>query len=524
MFERKVFAVFVLFILLLFLSGNGFGQDTKDLQIIRESNKVALVIGNSNYKNSFSLLKSPRNDAVKMAEALKRLGFRLVGDKAHLDTTFEQMETLLERFTDEIKSGGGVGFFYFSGHGSQDNKRDNFLIPVDTTIRYQGDLKHKALSVEQITDRMEEAKNRLNILVLDACRNNALPTGFKSGGKGLNTSAEDIPNGVYIAFAARDGQTAADGDYNGFSLYTRELLKNIEKPNTRLEDIFILTRAAVKKESGNAQIPFDYGSIDDIFYFKSDGQMPFVFNSDLQGEISFNYKVNEKFAIGKGEYEFITRWSDWSDYGLYSHSDYLSGVANSKRQDFDSIFDVTAYDMSSKDRLARINEILVLKNKSGYYALVQIKRVSKQEQLLSIKYKIIPNKLQSTWKYNPELYVSREKSGKAKFEYTNNNGKFAIGEKEFKFQTTWSPYNSDLIYLYIFDLKLLAKVPKDAVIKNSADAAKFPHTKYRAELLSVGEKAVLANYNGKYAVVKVIAITGSPANNEVEFEYEILPD
>ena len=247
-------------------------QGGKDLEIISESNKVALVIGNANYQNQFSSLNSPRNDANAMGAALKRLGFRLVGGKVHLDASYQEMLDLVDRFTDEIKR-GGVGFFYFSGHGSQDGNRDNFLVPVNMPIKYQGDLRSMALKVEFVTQRMEEAGNRLNILVLDACRNNPLPNGFKSGGKnGLNTT-EDIPSGVYIAFAARDGQTALDGGNDGYSLYTRELLKNIEVPNERLEDIFIRTRIAVKNATVNKQFPMDYGSLDGKFFFRYEAQI-----------------------------------------------------------------------------------------------------------------------------------------------------------------------------------------------------------------------------------------------------------
>jgi len=249
------------------------------LEIIRETNKIALVIGNSYYQNGFRKLNSPRNDAAGLGEALKRLGFRLVGGKAHTDVSYEQMLDLVDKFTDEIKL-GGVGFFYFSGHGSQDNTKDNFLIPVDKPIKYQSDLRTMALKVEFVTDRMETAGNRLNILVLDACRNNPMPNGFKSGDNGLNTSA-DIPSGIYIAFAARDGQTALDGGNDGYSLYTRELLKNIEIPNQRLEDIFIKTRIAVKNATNNSQFPFDYGSIDGVFFFKNNGQNPNFANNNI---------------------------------------------------------------------------------------------------------------------------------------------------------------------------------------------------------------------------------------------------
>jgi tetratricopeptide (TPR) repeat protein len=267
--KTAIFSIFLIFAVS--LAQICSAQKPKDLDIVRENNKIALGIGNSNYQNGFSKLNSPKNDAVKMAEALKRLGFRIVGGGAQIDVSYRDMESLLDKFTEEIKH-AGVGFFYFSGHGSQDNNRDNFLIPVDTSIKYQSDLKFTSLKVEHVTSRMEEAGNRLNILVLDACRNNTLPSGFKSGVKGLNTS-NGIPSGVYIAYAARDGQTAADGAVNGFSLYTGELLKNIETPNVRLEDVFMKTRNAVKQQTDNAQYPFDYGSLDGVYYFKYDEQV-----------------------------------------------------------------------------------------------------------------------------------------------------------------------------------------------------------------------------------------------------------
>lgn len=309
--KKKIsFLVYLSLIPLLF-SFSAKAQGGKDLNVISETNKVALVIGNSNYQNGFSRLNSPKNDANGMGEALKRLGFRLVGGKVHLDTTYRQMNDLLDQFTEEIKR-GGVGFFYFSGHGSQDNGKDNFLIPVDTPIKYQGDLKYQALKVEQITSRMEEAENRLNILVLDACRNNPLPSGFKSGNKGLNANAS-IPSGIYIAFAARDGQVAADGDYDGYSLYTRELLKNIETKNERLEDIFINTRIAVKKETKNAQSPIDYGSIDGKFYIA--GNSDEKINSKSAEEAFWNSIENSK-NISDFE-EYLRRTTNGEFSGIY---------------------------------------------------------------------------------------------------------------------------------------------------------------------------------------------------------------
>jgi len=334
----KKFRILVcLLIVQMILSLPAFAQGGKDLMIIRETNKVALVIGNSDYKNGFSQLKSPRNDAAAMAEALKRLDFRLVGNKAHLDATFAEMEKLIDLFTDELKK-GGVVFFYFSGHGSQDGFRDNFLIPVDTQIRFQSDLKHKALKIEFITSRMEETGNRLNILVFDACRNNPLPSGFKSGNNGLNTNRE-FPSGVYIAFAARDGQTALDGNFDGYSLYTRELLKNIEEPDERLEDIFIRTRIAVKNETKNKQFPIDYGSLDGRFYFKSSvGNVPNNSNNppnrikEAQAFLELGYKCEAS------DYDCqISNYTKAINLNpQYANAYILRGVSYSGRKDYDA--------------------------------------------------------------------------------------------------------------------------------------------------------------------------------------------
>jgi hypothetical protein len=250
-----------------------FAQGGKDLEIINETNKVALVIGNANYQNGFSALNSPKKDAYGVGESLKRLGFSLIGGKAHIDLTYQEMEKLINQFTFAIKN-GGVGLFYFSGHGSQNNKRNNYLIPIDKNITFLEDLALNAISVEEITGKMEESKNKLNILILDACRNNPLPIRSKSASninlpnKGLN-SLDTVPaSGLYIAFAARDGQTASDGCKNCYSLYTEKLLQFIELPNQTLEDMFKRTRVAVKVESENRQYPIDYGSVDGFFYFK----------------------------------------------------------------------------------------------------------------------------------------------------------------------------------------------------------------------------------------------------------------
>lgn len=229
--------------------------------------RVALVIGNAEYDASIGRLKNPINDAADMAAALKRLGFNLVGGKAHLNLSKRQILELIREFGSQLQN-GGVGMFYFAGHGVQVDKR-NYLIPITDSLKYQEDAEFEAVDVDQIMRQMEYTENALNIIVLDACRNNNLLKKTRDTGNGLG-EPQRKPSGVFIAFAARDGQTAAENPSGRNGLYTQELLKYLETPNLRLEDIFINTRREVKRISNRLQEPIEYGSLDGVFYFKSD--------------------------------------------------------------------------------------------------------------------------------------------------------------------------------------------------------------------------------------------------------------
>ncbi len=226
--------------------------------------RIALVLGNSDYGTSIGKLKNPVNDANDMAEALKRLGFSLVGGKPQFNLNRRQMLEQIREFGSQIKQ-GGVGLFYFAGHGVQVDRR-NYLIPITDSLKYQEDAEFEAIDVDAVLREMEYADNALNILILDACRNNALPKKTRNMKDGL-IEPNLKPSGVYIAFAARDGQTASENASGRNGLYTQELLKNIETPNLRLEDIFIKTRVEVKRLSNRIQEPIEYGALDAPFYF-----------------------------------------------------------------------------------------------------------------------------------------------------------------------------------------------------------------------------------------------------------------
>lgn len=229
--------------------------------------RVALVIGNADYNAEIGRLRNPVNDATDVAAALRRLGFSLLGGKAHLNLGKRQMVELIREFGGRIRA-GGVGLFYFAGHGVQVDRR-NYLLPITDSLRFQEDAEFEAVEVDQILRDMEHAESALNILILDACRNNNLPRKAREVRGGLG-EPQRKPSGVFIAFGARDGQTAAENPDGRNGLYTQELLRNLETPNLRIEDVFINTRREVKRLSNKRQEPIEYGSLDDVFYFRLD--------------------------------------------------------------------------------------------------------------------------------------------------------------------------------------------------------------------------------------------------------------
>ncbi len=219
-------------------------------------NKVALVIGNSNYTH-FSPLKNTLNDAEDMRKVLKAKGF----DVLYLQNgNLEDMETIVDKFASKLGE-GGVGFFYYAGHGLEIGGK-NYLVPVGTNIDKKTRVKYKAFPVDMIIDEMKNSHNRLNIIVLDACRNDP----FSRGGGGL--AQINNAKGMYIAFATAPGEVASDGRSGSNGLFTKYLIQNINKPNLTLERVFKLTRASVDKESNGKQMPWTNSNLTGDFYFQ----------------------------------------------------------------------------------------------------------------------------------------------------------------------------------------------------------------------------------------------------------------
>jgi len=219
--------------------------------------RTALIIGNGNYK--LAPLNNPVNDAQDIAHSLKGLGFSVI-----LKTNANQrtMERAIRDFGKELR-GGGVGLFYFAGHGVQ-VRGNNYLVPVEAEIESEGDVKYETVDAGLILAKMEDAANGLNIIILDACRNNPFSRSFRSADRGL--AKMDAPTGSILAYSTGPGSVAADGmGRNG--LYTSVLLKHIGTPGIDLPHLFMRVRKDVIEETNRKQVPWESSSLIGDFYF-----------------------------------------------------------------------------------------------------------------------------------------------------------------------------------------------------------------------------------------------------------------
>lgn len=223
------------------------------------SKRIALVIGNGAYANA-PPLKNPPNDARDMAATLKALGFEV---SSGVNVSQREMKRLIREFGQKLKAGGN-GLFYYAGHGVQARGR-NYIIPVDADIQSEADVEDSGVDVGLLLNYMDDAQNGLNIVILDACRNNPFARSFRSASSGL--AQVDAPTGTLIAYATAPGRVAADGaGENG--LYTSELLKAMRLPGLTATDMFMQVRAEVMKRTGNKQVPWEASSLVGTFYFK----------------------------------------------------------------------------------------------------------------------------------------------------------------------------------------------------------------------------------------------------------------
>jgi len=213
--------------------------------------RVALVIGNSNYPGD--LLPNPVHDAEDLTKVLRGYGFTVIHKS---DLNKQKMDEAIIEFGQSLGK-NGVGLFFFAGHGIQ-IQQHNYLIPIGPKIQKASLVKYRAIEAQQVVDIMNEAGSRVNIVILDACRDNPYRSYFRSQ-DGLATMA--APHGTLISYSTAPGKKAADGDgRNG--LFTEHLLDAIKQsPGSTIEEILKQTAGEVAQKSGGRQVPWRLSSL-----------------------------------------------------------------------------------------------------------------------------------------------------------------------------------------------------------------------------------------------------------------------
>jgi hypothetical protein len=292
------------------------GVSAQNRQLEQENNntqkRIALVIGNGAYTKA-KALPNPANDAADMAQALKDLGFEVLSGT---NLNKRQMENLIREFGAKLAN-GGTGLFYYAGHGIQVGG-ENYLVPVEADIPEEDEVAYSAVPVSLVLTKMTTAKNDLNIVILDACRNNPFARSWRSFRDNSNSDGLakiSPPTGTLVLYATEPGKVASDGaGRNG--LFTEALLKQIKKPNVEYDQMVKAISADVWRNSNKQQLPWKEGNTLQDFYFVGKGEN--VVNNTIRAD-----KSNETVAETKGGEAAFWRTIENSD-DLADFENYLS--------------------------------------------------------------------------------------------------------------------------------------------------------------------------------------------------------
>lgn len=268
-FVKRFFTVwmFFAFSFSIFVSFDVRAQDNR--QLLQENEKraqkrIALVIGNGAYTKT-KALPNPPNDAADMAKTLKDLGFEVI---LGVNQDKRQMESLIREFGSKLEADGSIGLFYYAGHGVQVSG-ENYLVPVDADIPAEDEVAYAAVPIGRVLLKMTSAKNDLNLIILDACRNNPFARSWKSfrnSGNSDGLAKISPPTGTLVLYATEPGKIASDGDdRNG--LFTGALLNQIKKPGVEYDQMVRALSAEVWRKSNKQQLPWKEGNALQEFYF-----------------------------------------------------------------------------------------------------------------------------------------------------------------------------------------------------------------------------------------------------------------
>jgi tetratricopeptide (TPR) repeat protein len=268
--------------------------------------RLALVIGNGAYQYA-GKLTNPANDATLVATTLRQIGFEV---KNGSNLTQREMKQRIREFGLTLRASGGVGLFYFAGHGVQ-AKGHNYLVPVDADIQTEADLEDVAVDLNYVLSLMDDAQNALNIVVLDACRNNPFARSFRSSQDGL--TQVKAPTGTLIAYATAPDSVAADGK-GANSPYTEELIRQMQASGILVETVFRRVTEQVSVRTRGKQEPWFSANVKGDFYFIDGSE-----KSGPAGKLAKpepNSKV-DPLAIELSYWDAIKNSTDPADYNSY---------------------------------------------------------------------------------------------------------------------------------------------------------------------------------------------------------------
>ena len=282
--------------------------------------RVAFIVGNSNYQNVVALA-NPANDAAAITEMFKKAGFDVVESRRDLKNA--DMRRALRDFTEKARD-AVIAVIYYAGHGIEVDGT-NYLVPIDAVLERDTDAYDEAISLDRILQAIEPAK-QLRLVILDACRDNPFAKNMKRTvasrtlSRGLAGVEPTRPN-TLIAFAAKAGSTASDGD-NKNSPFTTALLKYLAKPGLELGKAFRLVRDDVMNATANKQEPFVYGSLggDDVALVPAPASAPAA-SGNANADIRRDYELAERVGTIEA----------WDSFVVANPSGFYADLAKAQR-------------------------------------------------------------------------------------------------------------------------------------------------------------------------------------------------
>ena len=257
MSKRKILLFLSTALFLWFFTQTGWADQVK---------RIALVIGNASYKDAS--LKNPVNDAEDIAAVLKAKGFRII-----LSTNASR-RTMIKKIRDfdNMLHRNSVGLFFYAGHGLQ-VKGSNYIVPVDANIEEEYEVESECIDVSRVLGLMEDKRNVLNIIILDACRDNPFARSFRTRqirNKSRGLAQMNAPRGSLIVYATSPGNTASDGTKRN-GIFTGQLIKVIKDQNLEILQLLKKVGKLVREETNDRQVPWNSSSLTDDFYFSEKG-------------------------------------------------------------------------------------------------------------------------------------------------------------------------------------------------------------------------------------------------------------